>query len=412
MMIYDSPIRNRFEDRPRSPAAAPTAPVDPARAQGERVAHPEPLYLPYGPGEERTCEIVATWGEIELEYAAFRAGAAIMDEPRRGVLLLRGTDRRAFLHRLLTQDLRALEPGRAAHAFLLNRKGRIIADTVVAEAGDAITLITDVHQCDEVARELETYKFGEDVVIESPARAVHVLSMHGPFAAEAIDALADVKANLNVPSSCTSIILAGAPVTIIRTDGAGVWGAEIVVARGDAVGVWESLTQVELPSAPRRRVRPAGWFAFNTARIETGGPIFNVDFGVTNLPHESGVLAERVSFRKGCYVGQEVVARMESLGKPKQVIVGLRVESDALPAAGSTVCVDAPGAAQTMDPVGVVTSSTISPMLGRAPIALAMIRTAHAEVGKTLSIEAEGQFVGATVTPLPIFGAPKAEVNA
>ena len=133
-----------------------------------------------------------------------------------------------------------------------------------------------------------------------------------------------------------------------------------------------------------------------------------MDFGSDSLPHESGILADRVSFRKGCYPGQEVVARMESLGKPKQRLVALRIAEDALPTAGSPVFERGPDG-EPANPVGTVTSSTLSPMLGAASVAFAMVKTAHSEPGTVLLVPAEGGRATATVQPalrfLPAAGA-------
>ena len=134
------------------------------------------------------------------------------------------------------------------------------------------------------------------------------------------------------------------------------------------------------------------------SRIEAGTPLFHVDFGSDNLPHETGILDARVSFRKGCYPGQEVVARMQSLGKPKQVLVALRIAEDALPTAGSPVF-ERGADGEAGSPVGTVTSSTLAPMLGAASVAFAMVRTAHAQPGTVLSVPAEGARATATVQP-------------
>ena len=98
--------------------------------------------------------------------------------------------------------------------------------------------------------------------------------------------------------------------------------------------------------------------AFNVARIEAGSPLFLVDFGRQALPHETGLLARRVNFKKGCYLGQEVVARMESLGKPKQRLVALRMQQDRLPVSGAEVHEARDGG----EAVGRVTSSAPAPM--------------------------------------------------
>ena len=126
--------------------------------------------------------------------------------------------------------------------------------------------------------------------------------------------------------------------------------------------------------------------------------MFNIDFGVNNLPAETGVIDERVSFRKGCYLGQEVVARMHSLGHPKQKLVSLRVEApagpEAQPVTGAAVAV---AGDEERVPVGAVTSSTRSPMLGDACIALAQVKWDHTAPGTALMVQTDAGWRGARV---------------
>jgi aminomethyltransferase len=150
--------------------------------------------------------------------------------------------------------------------------------------------------------------------------------------------------------------------------------------------------------------RPAGWFATNTARLEAGTPYFRIDFGPTNLPHESGVLDSRVSFTKGCYPGQEVVARLQHLGKPKQKLVGLRIEGDLLPVSEAQVFAFVDGGS-IGEQVGVVTSSGLAPMLGAASVAFAMIAVSSYADGTRVLVNAEGEQVAARVGPLRFLGA-------
>jgi folate-binding protein YgfZ len=136
----------------------------------------------------------------------------------------------------------------------------------------------------------------------------------------------------------------------------------IMIEHERAPEVWENLLQ--------HGFKPVGWYALNMARIERGAPVFMIDFDMHNLPHETNVMASRVCFDKGCYLGQEIIARMESLGQPKQKIMRLVMQSDDLPIAGSQLWNDATAVGT---PVGVVTSSAISPLSGSLPSVLAMV---------------------------------------
>jgi folate-binding protein YgfZ len=370
---------------------APAAAHRPGAATGRPAAPPELDWLPWGPADERGeigCEIVATYGEVEAEYAALRkAGrAGLFDGPHRGTLLITGADRLEFLNRMVTAELRDMSAGAARRTFWLNRTGRIDADMVLAERGDRIVASLDIHQAAHAAQTLGEFIFAEDVTIQDDSRARHHLMVHGEAAMDAIAAACGDRGFRLDPDCCAETLIGGAEVMVVRQDCIGAPGFELIMHRDHAAAVWRAFMGAK--DRPGM-CRPIGWYAFNTARIEAGTPLFNIDFGPTNLPHETGVLHDRVSFTKGCYLGQEVVARMESRGKPKQAMVGLRVQADLLPVAGGQVF-ERTESGDMGEQIGVVTSSTISPMLGAAPIAFAMMRQRHAVDGAVALVNAEG----------------------
>jgi folate-binding protein YgfZ len=374
-------------------------------------------------------EIVAGSGLLELEYAAFRRGAAVVERSCRGTVAVRGGDRIEFLNRMVTQELKGMAAGDVRAGFWLNRKGRIEADLVFAEvpaagapaasapaAGNAsapgteamiddgafMLIDLDVHDAARTVTSLTAFLFNEDVHLADQTAAWGRLAVHGPEGAMLLSNAGADDASLealNADLRCVRTQLAGVPAVLVRRDQCGSPGVEVFVPVSGLARVWDALvSQHDATAGGRRRARPAGWHAYNIARIEAGTPLHHVDFGTDSLPHESGVIGERVSFRKGCYLGQEVVARMESLGKPKQRLVGLRIAEDALPVAGSPVFELGPDGAPG-NPVGSITSSTLSPMLGASSVAFAMVRTAHAEPGTVLGVPAEGVRATATVQP-------------
>lgn len=385
---FDSPVRNRIEQFARSGAALPPAPHDsaarPGAATTAELGASAAEFIPYGPPESdggRQCEILATLGEIELEYAAIRRGAALFDAPHRGTILVTGSDRRDFLNRMLTQDLRNLAPGSAATAFWLNRKGRIEADLLLAELGDSIVIDLDVTNAEATASALNNFLFADDVQLRDASHELHRLQLHGPDALAVLQrAIGKAEAPALEHNRATATTFAGGSVTIVRHDLAGEPGFHIAIERDRAADFWQALVDAG--------ARPIGWYALNIARIEAGTPIFNIDFGPTNLPHETGLVAHRVSFKKGCYIGQEIVARMQNLGAPKQMLTGLKMQSDHLPVAGAAVFEIVEGALG--DRAGVVTSSTISPMNSAQPIAFAMLRSPLTPPGTVVMVHAEG----------------------
>jgi folate-binding protein YgfZ len=245
---------------------------------------------------------------------------------------------------------------------------------------------------------------------------MHRLALHGPTGKELLMAVARQSEDAPglgdlTPNTATVVTIADREVIVEREDTAGEVGLELTMSTDDALAVYRRLIELGSPIngegpdelAGRVKLRPSGWLAYNTARIEAGTPLFHIDFSSRSLPAETGVLDERVSFTKGCYLGQEVVARMHALGKPKQILVALKPEGPDLrgadghprqPLGGSHVL---PAGDRSGDPIGIITSSTISPMLGGEPICFAIVKTKHAEPGTELALPAEGTMLKARV---------------
>ena len=401
-MTFDTPLRDEHRAFAAQDAArrAERARESRGAAHGVSIARREIEieYLPFGPADAAgapTCEVVAQYAEVELEYAAIRSAVALVDCPHRSTLVVTGGDRVDFVNRLVTQDVAKLADGAVARAFLTNRKGRIEADLAIARLGDALLLDTLAHDVAPLAEALEKLHFSEDVAFASRVGTHARIALHGPKAESALKALGiDAAAAGAGNAAAWRARLGDACAEVWRMDEFGAPGFALSVPVAQAASVWRSLVTFG--------ARPAGWFATNTARIEAGTPYFRIDFGPTNLPAESGLLDSRVSFTKGCYPGQEVVARMQHLGKPKQTLVGLRIEADLLPVAEAQVFAvsTAEGATALGDQVGVVTSSGIAPMLGAAPIAFAMISSSSYAEGTKLLVNAEGEQAPATVCAL------------
>ena len=367
-----------------------------------------------------------TLGQLDFEYASLRKGCIVVDEPNRGSILVTGDDRLPFLNNLLTNKIDDLAPCQSRRSFWLNRKGRIVTDLRLTELGDRLLVDADAHTTAAAAESLSHYLFAEDVDIQDASEHVHRVAVHGPTAAALIETASQSQDAGPAPSelpdaAACQVTIADTPVVVERDDLCGEIGLHLSMPAQHARAVFDRLVHVgeppaldtdtgqpESPPSPsqaRIRARRAGWLAVNTARIEAGTPLFNLDFDHTNLPAESGLLHERVDFKKGCYLGQEVVARMYALGKPKQVLVGLRVTgANGQDADGGAL--QPVGGSQLFLPhenlgtqVGVVTSSTVSPMLGGAAVCLASVRTKHADPGTVLLASAEGEQVEVTVQP-------------
>jgi folate-binding protein YgfZ len=367
------------------------------------------LWERYGPAEPdgAVIQVAGAFDHVDIEYAAIRRSCALLDQPTRGTLELTGADRVSFLNRMVTQELKNWPEHRARHAFWLNRKGRVDADLRLINLPGRVLVDVDALVAAACAKSLEAFVIADDVTVRDVTVAWHRLALHGPGAAATLarhaQALAGPAPADLQPGEACEVQVAGRHVVVDRCDSAGEIGLELWVQQhqpGDIKAVFEALLADAHAPTPghtgvnaRTLLRPIGWHAYNIARLEAGTPLFMLDFGPHSLPAETGALASRVSFTKGCYLGQEVVARMHALGKPKQVVVALRVGEapreaggDAPPAApvlGAGMGVYLPGAAE---PVGAVSSATTSPMLGGQAIALATVKTAHSAPGTALEV--------------------------
>jgi folate-binding protein YgfZ len=404
------------------------------------LAEAEASMAPYGPetnGEHVL--LVESFGELELEYAAIRKSCALIDQPHRGTIEITGPDRLGFLNRMLTQELKGLGPFRVRRSFWLNRKGRIDADIRLIDLPHRTLLDVDVHAVQRTVNGLSGYVITEDVTIRDVTEEYHRLALHGPTSMTLLQMLSSPTSGADAsgppmqelpPDHVCVVQLCGHEAVIDRDDATGDEGYEILVKANVAADVYSTLLDqgtdpgagapeaLRASLAPtlgtRVKLRPAGWHAYNIARIENGRALYYVDFGPDSLPAETGVFDDRVSLTKGCYLGQEIVARMHSRGHPKQQLVAIRFQAAASasegkldvpqPVSGAHVFLAAAGAEAgkpeaAVDPIGVVTSSTVAPLLGSRPVAFAQVKFEHTRPGTGVIVHAEGTRLTGEVQP-------------
>lgn len=366
-------------------------------------------------------QIVSTFGQMPAEYAAIHTACALMDLPQRGLIELTGRDRLSFLNNLITCGIwdksskSGLTIGQGAYGFLLNLKGRIVADLHVIECGERTLVEADGRLLQAITQIFEKYHFAEQVKIQPLAGTMHQLLLMGPNAWPILRQA--VAAEINIPGSASAAIeplpetlpaqeysivtrLFGREVILWRLDQTPQPGIRLIMSTADASVVWTGLMAAfgQPDEHGRHVLRPCGWAAFNACRVESGLPLEGIDFDENTLPAETGLMDRAVSFTKGCYLGQEIVARMHARNQVARQIIGLRIAEDAVPIAGEKVF--------TSDgqEIGAITSSTLSPRMSNAAIALAIVRKPHFALGTPVQVPAEGKMRSATVVPLPFFG--------
>ncbi|MEK6278381.1 MAG: glycine cleavage T C-terminal barrel domain-containing protein [Actinomycetota bacterium] len=312
--------------------------------------------------------------EIDAQYRVLREGAGMLDRSARGKLAVRGAEAAEYLQGQLTNEIEALEPGQGCYAALLDRKGHIQADLrVLRMADDELWLDTEPAALEALRRHLETYKIGREVEIADMTAEQALLAVIGPAAAD-VTGVASGAEHTHSESS-----VGGISCRAVGTD----LGIDLIAAAGDAAALRSALLEagaVEVGDA-----------AAEIVRVESGRPRFGNEMGPATMPAEAGIVERAVDFEKGCYIGQEPVARLYYRGKPNRHLRGLRLSAPAEP--GATL-------RHGEREVGTLGSSVLSPALG--PIALAVVRR-EAEPGATVQV-GEGP-VSAEVVELP-FGAP------
>jgi aminomethyltransferase len=327
----------------------------------------------------------------------------MMDLPQRGILELIGIDRLAFLNNLITNQVwnkqakSGLAAGQGTYAFFLNLKGRIVTDLNVVDLGDRTLMEMDGRLVSQVAAAFDKYLFAEQVKLADRTASLHQIALYGPTAREVLSAAAGVAVPPLEPLGSTTLRLFDIDAMVYRDDPAGTPGYVLVVPTESARTVWMNLLSRfgQGGESGKRLLRPVGWAAFNACRIEAGRPIFGIDFDDSILPAETGQFNRAVSVTKGCYLGQEIVARMHARQQVARQLVGIRMDGDALPLAGAKIYDDA------SNEIGGVTSSTLSPVLSNAAICLGYLKRPFFAPKTVVTVPAEGGMHKGTVVELP-----------
>jgi folate-binding protein YgfZ len=308
--------------------------------------------------------------ELDAQYRQLREECGLLDRSARGKLVVRGAEAAEYLQGQLTNDVEVLAPGEGCYAALLDRKGHMQADMRVLrlDTGE-IWIDTEPVALETTRHHLQTYKIGRDVDLEDVTETRTILSLIGPRAVELAGSPA------LPPHASAEIAIAGAECLAVGTAA----GLDLIVSSADAERV-----RTELGGAGAVEV---GEDAAEILRIEAGVPRFGAEMDSGTMPAEAGIVEAAVSFSKGCYIGQETVARLHYKGKPNRHLRGLRLSAPIPPGAPLR---------QGEKEVGHTGSSCVSPAFG--PIALAVLRR-EAEPGDELSAGEDG--VTARVVDLP-----------
>jgi folate-binding protein YgfZ len=307
--------------------------------------------------------------ELDAQYRQLREECGVLARER-GVIAVTGPDGAEYLQGQVTNDVEALEVGEGQYAALLDRKGHMQTDLRILRVGaEEIQVDLEPAPKDQALRHLTMYSIGRDVAVTDATAERALLSLIGPRAAE-------VAATPPLPEFANeSTTIAGIPALAVGTRD----GIDLFCAAEDRDRLLAAVTE-----AGAVEVTPE---AVEIVRVEAGVPRFGAEMDAGTMPAEASIVEDAVSFTKGCYIGQETVARLHYKGKPNKHLRGLKLSAAA-----------APGAALRLGEkeVGTLGGAVVSPALG--PIGLAIVRR-EAEPGAELTVGEDG--VTAEVVALP-----------
>jgi len=326
------------------------------------------------------------YGDPAGEHRAVRSAAGLLDRSHRGKLEATGRDRVGFLQGMLTNDVKVLGPGQGCWAALLDAHGKVVSLLVVHALEDRLVLELDPGLTAKTLEALERHLISERVEFRDAGGEWGILGCHGPEARPVVEAFLGRALPPLAPWHHAPLGLDSTAGRVVRAEVTGEEGYDLWLPPERLAEAWGRLVALG--------ARPVGQEALNALRVEAGIPWYGADVDEGTLAIEAPLEAA-ISYTKGCYIGQEIVARVTYRGHVNRKLVGFVLQEGALPRRGDRVVVAG-------KEVGAITSAVASPTLGR-PIALGYLRREHWEPGTRVEIHAEGRSLGAEVAALPFY---------
>ena len=302
--------------------------------------------------------------ELLAQYTALTSSAGVADWTGRTLIEVTGADRVQLLHSFTTADVKKLPEGQSCEAFVTSPQGKTLGHLWITKLAESLVLDAVPGQAEVLLAHFEKYIISEDATLRDIAAEQGELLVAGPRARDVLQQPGMENVVIK------SVSLLAAPTFLVQAQ------------------------RARLPSI-LKTIEGAGAFgcgmpAVEMARVEAGVPLFGKDITPENLPQEIGRDPLAISFTKGCYLGQETIARIDALGHVNRQLAGIRFAGGLIPTGGTRLYV-------ADKEVGQVTSAVWSPKLA-APLAIALLRRAQTKQGTALASD-----VGeAIVIPLPV----------
>jgi folate-binding protein YgfZ len=324
------------------------------------------------------------YGDSGAEYRAARTRAALFDCSDSGKVEVAGRDSAGFLHNLCTNDIKRLEVGQGCEAFLTTTQAKTVAMACIFRTEpEHFCLDSGRVQGAAIARHLDHFLVSEDAVIADQSDGLAQLHLAGPEAHRVLGSMAEAAGD--APElSVHRVKWPNAKLEIRKRSRLDTMGFDLIAEHAAAAALWEAITGAGAV--------PAGFEAYETMRIEAGIPEYGVDIDETNLPQETGLTERAVSFDKGCYIGQETIARIRAYGHVNRQLVRLTVAGLKAPKPG---CKLFSGETE----IGRVTSACWAPSL-ESVVALGYVRRGFEQTGQSITVQDGEKTCAAVVSPL------------
>lgn len=340
-------------------------------------------------------EVPAHFGEARAEYQAVRTAVGLSDLSHRGLLRATGDDRVKWLQSILSNDLLRLQPGQGVYSSLLTHKGKMLTYVRAYITPDAV-LLEDVGDIgDTTAKTLKKFLlYGTKAKLETLTGAWGLLLLSGPRAFEVIQSALQVDLQTAAIPSLTIATHGTQPLWLMRGEETGEQDVLLATPNDNLATLWTLLVTTGTPMG----LRPVGTVAREMLRLEAGLPKAGADLNEEIVPPEANLEGKAFSLNKGCYPGQEVVARMDTYGNVRRHLVGLVLHDQTIPPPGAKLF-------SGDREVGWISSASFSP-LQNAGLAFGFPLRDFSKADTVLTVDIDGRKHEATVKALPLYRRP------
>src|SRR5712691_838805 len=330
--------------------------------------------------------VPASYGDELFEYAAVReAGGGLIDLSSRGRFHVSGSEAVQFLNGLITNDMKTLEENHWMPAAFPNVQGRIIASIRVVRSKDGFLIDTEATTHERVLKTVARFTLAGDFHVTDLTNETALVSLQGRQAAAMVQSVFGDAVPSMPDTGAAELNWLESEITLIRASHTAEDGFDLIVNSDQAGGLWDALVNAG--------ARPVGFDALETLRIEAGLPRYPIDMDETTVVTEAN-LDDAVSYTKGCYLGQEIIARIKYRGHVAKKLTGIMFDQ------AVRLKNDAKIRAPDDKDIGRVTSVTYSPYLGRT-IALGYVKYDYLASGTTVKVVLGAEQFVVEVTELP-----------